>query len=98
VKQPCVYILASQQRGTLYIGVTSDLIKRVWQHKNHLVPGFTRKYDVSLLVWYEVHNEMLSAIAREKQIKEWRRQWKTELIETLNPEWRDLFDDVQGRQ
>jgi putative endonuclease len=98
VRQPCVYILASQQRGTLYIGVTSDLIKRVWQHKNHLIPGFTRKYNVSLLVWYEVHSEMLSAIAREKRIKEWHRQWKIELIEALNPEWRDLFGDVLGGQ
>jgi putative endonuclease len=90
-KQPCVYILASDQNGTLYVGVTSDLTKRVWEHKNDLVPGFTRRYSVHDLVWYEMHDSMESAIAREKAIKEWKRHWKLELIERENPEWKDLY-------
>ena len=90
-KQPCVYILASDRNGTLYVGVTSDLIKRVWEHKNDLVPGFTKRYSVHELVWYELHDSMESAIAREKAIKEWKRQWKLELIERENPEWKDLY-------
>jgi putative endonuclease len=90
-KQPCVYILASDQNGTLYVGVTSDLIKRVWEHKNDLVHGFTRRYSVHDLVWYEMHDSMESAIAREKAIKEWKRHWKLELIERENPEWKDLY-------
>lgn len=91
MKSPCVYILASQQNGTLYIGVTSDLIKRVWQHKNDLIVGFSKKYQVHNLVWYELHADMYSAITREKQIKEWRRQWKIVLIEKANPHWDDLY-------
>jgi putative endonuclease len=91
VKRPCVYILASRRNGTLYVGVTSDLIKRVWQHKSDLVEGFTNKYGVHWLVWYEQHATMASAIAREKAIKEWKRNWKLELIEKWNPEWRDLY-------
>lgn len=91
MKSPCVYILASQQNGTLYIGVTSDLIKRVWQHKNDLTEGFSKKYRVHNLVWYEQHADMYSAITREKQIKEWRRQWKIVLIEKTNPHWDDLY-------
>jgi putative endonuclease len=83
MKQPCVYILASQPHGTLYTGVTSDLVQRVWQHKQHLVAGFTQRYAVSLLVWYEVHEEMQCAIQRERRIKEWRRQWKIELVEAV---------------
>jgi putative endonuclease len=79
-KQPCVYILASDKNGTLYLGVTSDLIKRVWEHKNDVVPGFTNRYGVHELVWYELHDSMESAISREKAIKEWKRQWKLELI------------------
>jgi putative endonuclease len=90
-KQPCVYILASDQNGTLYVGVTSDLTKRVWEHKNDLIPGFTRRYSVHDLVWYEMHDSMESAIAREKAIKEWKRHWKLELIERENPEWKDLY-------
>ncbi|NOU39894.1 MAG: GIY-YIG nuclease family protein [Methylotenera sp.] len=92
--QPCVYILASKRNGTLYIGVTSDLIKRVWQHKNDLVEGFTKKYKVHDLVWYELVDDMASAILREKQIKEWKRQWKLELIEKLNPYWKDLYPSI----
>ncbi len=93
-KQPCVYILASDKNGTLYVGVTSDLIKRIWEHKNNVVPGFTNRYGVHDLVWYELHDSMESAIAREKAIKEWKRQWKLELIERQNPEWKDLYQGL----
>jgi len=92
--RPCVYILASRRNGTLYVGVTSDLIKRVWEHKSDAVEGFTKRYGVHDLVWYEAHETMMSAIAREKAIKEWRRAWKLELIEKTNPEWRDLYKDL----
>lgn len=92
--QPCVYILASKKNGTLYVGVTSDLIKRVWQHKNDLLDGFTKKYSVHHLVYYELHATMASAISREKNIKEWKRAWKLALIEKDNSEWRDLYHDL----
>jgi putative endonuclease len=92
--QPCVYILASRRNGTLYVGVTSNLIKRVWEHKSDVVDGFTKRYGIHMLVWYEVHGEMLPAIAREKAIKEWKRKWKLELIEKMNPNWRDLYQDL----
>lgn len=91
VKQPCVYLLASRRNGTLYVGVTSDLLKRVWEHKNHVVEGFTKRYGVDRLVWYELHETMESAIRREKAIKEWKRAWKRELIEKANPDWTDLY-------
>ena len=91
-----VYILASQKNGTLYVGVTSNLPARVWQHKHEQVEGFTSKYDVKLLVYFEQHNRMLDAIAREKQVKKWNRAWKLRLIESANPEWRDLFDEIVG--
>ena len=94
MKQPCVYILASRRNGTLYTGVTSDLVQRIWQHKNDLVKGFTQKYRVHTLGWYEVHATMESAIGREKAIKEWKRVWKIELIEALNPEWRNLYEEI----
>ena len=94
MKQPCVYLLASRRNGTLYSGVTSNLVQRVWQHRNHLVDGFTKKYGVHTLVWFEVHETMPSAIEREKSIKEWRRTWKIELIESVNPQWRDLYEDI----
>ena len=90
-KQPAVYILASKRNGTLYIGVTSDLTKRVWEHKNGMVEGFTKRYNVHRLVWYEIHESMESAVTREKRIKEWKRAWKLELIEGANPEWEDLY-------
>ncbi len=93
-KQLCVYILASRRNGTLYIGVTSDLPRRIWQHKNDEIAGFTKRYGVHMLVWYELCDSMPVAIAREKTIKEWQRKWKLELIETLNPEWRDLSEDL----
>jgi putative endonuclease len=92
--QPCVYILASDRIGTLYIGVTSDLIKRVWEHKNDLVEGFTENYGVHMLVWFEQHETMESAISREKNIKDWKRVWKVRLIEESNPQWRDLYTDI----
>jgi len=92
--QPCVYILASRRNGTLYVGVTSDLIKRIWEHKNNIVKGFTQRYGVHMLVWYEIHEDMITAIAREKAIKKWRRHWKLELIERINPDWRDLYVDL----
>lgn len=94
MKHPCVYMLASKPNGTVYVGVTSNLPQRVWQHKNDLVEGFTRRYGVHTLVWYEVHETMETAIHREKIIKEWKRQWKIDLIETMNPQWRDLYADI----
>lgn len=94
MKQPCVYLLASKYNGTLYVGVTSNLSQRVWQHKNDLCRGFTQRYGVHRLVWYEVHETMESAIVREKTIKEWKRRWKIDLIEGMNPEWRDLYEDI----
>nr|WP_298132930.1 GIY-YIG nuclease family protein [uncultured Pseudoxanthomonas sp.] len=93
-RNPCVYILASQRNGTLYIGVTSDLDSRVWQHKNDQVSGFTRRYRVHTLVWYEAHETMPSAIAREKALKEWKREWKIKLIEDTNPYWHDLYGGI----
>ncbi len=93
-KQPCVYLLASSKKGTLYIGVTSDLIKRVWEHKNNVVEGFTQTHNVHLLMWYEQHIEMTSAIEREKSIKNWKRDWKINLIEEQNPEWEDLYESL----
>ena len=92
--QPCVYILASARNGTLYAGVTSDLVKRVWEHKNDTVEGFAQKYGVHTLVWFEMHETMESAISREKAIKEWKRAWKLRLIEESNPEWRDLYPEI----
>jgi putative endonuclease len=94
-KQFYVYILASKRNGTLYVGVSSDLIKRVWEHKNKLVEGFTKKYGVDKLVYYEVHNDAEKAILREKQIKKWNRAWKLWLIEEKNPEWKDLFGEIK---
>ncbi len=84
---------ASRRNGTLYVGVTSDLIKRIWEHKNDVVEGFTKKYCVHTLVCYEIHENMESAISREKTIKGWKRQWKLELIEKENPAWTDLYDN-----
>ena len=91
---PCVYILASRRNGTLYVGVTSNLVKRVWEHKSDFVEGFTKLYGVHSLVWYEVHADMLAAIGREKALKGWKRRWKLELIERMNPEWRDLYVEI----
>ena len=90
-------MLCSRWNGTLYIGVTSDLIKRIYEHKNNLVDGFTKKYSVHHLAWYEVHDTAKTAILRKKQIKKWERAWKLRLIEENNPEWKDLYDDLLER-
>ncbi len=95
MKQPCVYPLASRRNGTLYVGVTSNLVRRVWQHKEGLIDGFAKRYGVRQLVWYEPHESMESAIRREKAIKEWKRRWKLALIEEQNAEWRDLYRNLQ---
>jgi len=92
----CVYILASARNGTLYVGVTSNLLQRVWQHKEGLADGFTKKYEISSLVWYEQHDSAESAITREKQIKKWNRMWKIRLIEATNPYWNDLYSGLEG--
>lgn len=94
MKQPAVYILASKRNGTLYTGVTSDLIQRVWQHKNNVIKGFTEKYGVHTLVYFELHDDMESAIVREKRLKKWNRAWKLRLIEEQNPEWTDLYPSI----
>jgi putative endonuclease len=95
-KQPCVYLLASAPNGILYAGVTSDLANRVSLHKQKLTDGFTKRYGVTQLVYYEMHETMDAAIRRESQIKKWKRTWKVRLIEQMNPEWRDLFDETTG--
>ena len=87
-------MLASKRNGTLYVGVTSDPVQRIWQHKNGLMEGFTKRYAVHILVWYEVHETMEGAIMREKAIKEWHRAWKIRLIEESNPTWRDLYGEI----
>ncbi|MBI4050094.1 MAG: GIY-YIG nuclease family protein [Candidatus Doudnabacteria bacterium] len=94
MKEYYVYILASRRNGTLYIGVTSDLIKRVYEHKNDVVEGFTKKYGVHKLVHYEQTESIEGAIAREKQLKNWHRKWKLELIENSNPTWKDLYEEL----
>jgi putative endonuclease len=93
-KHFCVYILASDRNGTLYVGVTSNLVQRVWQHKTAQIEGFTKEHGVARLVWYEAHDNAESAITREKRIKKWNRDWKIELIEKMNPYWNDLFDTI----
>jgi putative endonuclease len=93
-KQPAVYILASKRNGTLYIGVTSDLITRTWEHKTNSGEGFTKRYRVHRLVYDELHADMESAIRREKQMKQWNRGWKRELIEKQNPDWRDVWEGI----
>ena len=93
-KLPCVYILTNKPRGTLYIGVTSNLPQRIWQHKNKVTKGFTEKHKLNKLVWYEVHDNMMSAIEREKALKAWKREWKIRVIEEMNPTWGDLYDDL----
>ncbi len=94
MKQYYVYILASGKNGTLYVGVTNDLPRRIYEHKEKLIDGFTKKYNVQVLVFYEIHKDVSEAILREKQIKKWERKWKLRLIEEMNPEWRDLYDDI----
>ena len=89
-----VYILASNQNGTLYVGSTANLVKRIWEHKNKVTPGFTAKYNVNQLVYYEEHELYVEAARREKRFKNWCRKWKLDLIEKLNPTWRDLYEDI----
>jgi putative endonuclease len=96
MKQPCVYILASKPNGTLYIGVTSDLYGRMAEHTQGLIEGFTKKYAVTRLVYYEMHETMEEAIRREKQLKKWNRLWKLRIVEEVNPEWLDLFNESAG--
>ncbi len=95
MKQPAVYILASARNGTLYLGVTSNLVQRVWQHKHNLVRGFTKKHRVHSLVYYELHDSMEAAILRERRMKRWNRAWKLKLIEKVNPRWKDLYDAIR---
>lgn len=92
--QIAVYLMASRRNGTLYLGVTSDLLQRGLDHRDGRFPGISRKYGCTLLVWWEPHDDMPSAIAREKELKKWRRAWKLALIETANPQWRDLYEDL----
>ncbi len=94
MKNYYAYILSSKRNGTLYTGVTSDIIKRVYEHKQNVVEGFTKKYSIHMLVWYEIHDSSESAINREKQIKKWKRAWKLELIEKENPGWIDLYESI----
>lgn len=96
MKVPAVYMMASGIQGTLYIGVTSDLVLRVWQHRQGVVDGFTERFGVKRLVWYELHGSMQAAIAREKSLKKWNRAWKVRLIEEGNLAWRDLWDEICG--
>ena len=95
MKEPCVYILASDRAGTLYVGVTSDLVSRVWQHRSGAVDGFTKRYGVHRLVYAEPCETMEQAILRGKQLKRWNRAWKIRLIEERNPDWRGLYDEIQ---
>jgi putative endonuclease len=94
LKEPAVYILSNCKNGTLYIGVTSNLVQRVYQHKHDLVDGFSKKYQTHKLVYYEIHASMESAILKEKQLKRWERQWKVRIIDKSNPEWKDLYSEL----
>ena len=93
-KQPAIYILASKRNGTLYIGVRSNLVKRIWEHKNDQEESFSKKYNVHMLVYFEMHEDMNAAIIREKQLKKWNRSWKLKLIEQQNPQWEDLWQTI----
>ncbi|MFD1007253.1 GIY-YIG nuclease family protein [Oceanisphaera ostreae] len=95
-KSPAVYILTNKPNGTLYVGVTGNLVQRIWQHKNHEVPGFTTRYRLNKLVYFEMLDDMYAAISREKQLKNWKREWKVELVEQKNEQWRDLWDEIVG--
>ena len=94
MKLPCVYIITNKKNGTLYIGVTSNLVRRIYEHKNKQAEGFSSKYSLGVLVYYETFLDMPSAIAREKQLKKWNRSWKLSLINNVNPEWQDLFSKI----
>ena len=94
MKQPCVYIITNTYNTTLYIGVTSDLIKRIFEHKQKFVDGFSKQYNLTKLVYFEQYEDMATAILREKKLKKWRRQWKNELITGINPDWLDLYPEI----
>jgi putative endonuclease len=94
MKRYFIYILASQRNGTLYVGSTTNLIQRIWQHKNNLIPGFTNKYAIHRFVYYEEHINLFEMWRREKRLKNWNREWKLELIENFNPTWRDLYEEI----
>ncbi|MCH9853796.1 MAG: GIY-YIG nuclease family protein [Alphaproteobacteria bacterium] len=96
MKQPCVYILASERNGTLYTGVTTNIVQRIYQHKHGLIEGFTKKHNVKLLVYYEQHATLDTALLREDQMKEWRRSWKMDLIQKDNPQWLDLYENLKS--
>ncbi len=96
MKQPCVYIMASKINGTLYVGVTADLLRRVWQHREGVCDGFTKRYNIKMLVWYELYATMPEAIKRETDIKAWKRAWKIDLINAMNPDWIDLYAQLRG--
>ncbi len=96
MQESFMYILASRPHGTLYVGATTDLIKRVWEHKNNVIKGFTEQYKVHHLVYYELHENIMEAARRERRLKNWCRQWKINLIEQMNPMWRDLYDEISG--
>lgn len=98
MKQPAVYLLCNKPNGTLYIGVTSNLVQRIWQHREGVVEGFTRQYRIKTLVWYELHNTMHGAISREKALKKWNRAWKLRMVEEHNPQWRDLWPEITGQK
>ena len=91
-----VYILASRRNGTLYVGSTTNLVKRIWEHKNNVIPGFTAKYQVHQLVYYETHQDIIEAAKRERRLKNWCRKWKLNIIEKLNPTWRDLYAEISA--
>jgi putative endonuclease len=93
-KASYVYMLASARNGTLYLGVTSDLVKRIWEHREGVFEGFTKKYGIKHLVWFEVHTDVIAAITREKQLKKWHRDWKINMIQQGNPDWRDLYEEI----
>jgi putative endonuclease len=91
-----VYVVTNKKNGTLYVGMTDDLVKRIWQHRNELIEGFTKQYGLKMLVWFEFHESRESAFKRERQIKKWNRVWKLELIEKQNPGWRDLWEEINA--
>ncbi len=93
-KQYYVYLMASRKNGTLYVGVTNDLVRRTYEHRENIIEGFTKKYGVHMLVYYEVHRDVSEALLREKRIKKWERKWKLQLINEVNPKWKDLYDDL----
>jgi len=96
MEESYVYILASRRNGTLYVGSTTNLVKRIWEHKNNVIPGFTAKYQVHLLVYYEAHEDIMEAARRERRFKNWCRKWKLNIIEKFNPTWRDLYDEISA--